>query len=106
MGRHRNRRFRHRFHKRHFRPSLFKKLNWFCRRHPLISSGGSILIGIILLRAFFNNNLFGNNVTEFRMWVLFFSIVFFIVGLIAIKVWFYRNVPSLHTKHQIEWRNR
>jgi len=99
---------RHRFHKRkHYRkPSTFQQLNWFCRKHPVISAGGSVLIGIILMRAFFSDSLFGNNLNEFRAWILFVSIVFFIIGIVAFRIWLRRNVPDFFTKHDINWRNR
>lgn len=97
-----------RFHNKHsFRkPSVFQRLNWFCRNHPIISAGGSILIGIILLRLSFIDILFGNSLSEFRMWILFLSFIFFIVGIIAFRIWLRRNVPNIFTKHDINWRNR
>lgn len=103
-GHRHRRRFRN---NRHFRKySLFQKLNWFCRKHPVISAGWSILLGIMLMRASFSNTLFGSDVTEFRMWILFASMVFFIIGVIAFKIWLKRNVPSFFSKHDINWRTR
>ena len=95
------------YHKQHFRkPSTFQKLNWFCRKHPVISAGGSILIGIILMRACLSNKHFGNKITEFRMWILFASIAFLVVGIIAFRIWLRRNVPDIFTKHDVNWKNR
>jgi len=105
----RQRRF-NRFHKNHKRHSpistLFYRINRFVRRHPILSSVISILIGIFLIRAFFMNTIFGNKITEIRGWILFFAILFIIIGLIALNVWFRRNVPHLFTKHDVNWRNR
>ena len=52
------------------------------------------------------NTIFGNKITEIRGWILFFAILFIIIGLIALNVWFRRNVPHLFTKHDVKWRNR
>ncbi|MBI2565109.1 hypothetical protein HYV79_03935 [Candidatus Woesearchaeota archaeon] len=105
MGRrHPHKRFHH---KKHFRRySFFQRVSYFCRKHPIISAGGSDLIGVVLMRASFSNILFGNNIKEFRLWVLFASIVFLIIGAIAFIIWLKRNVPSFYTKHDVNWRNR
>ena len=58
------------------------------------------------MRAFFSDSLFGNNITEFRMWILFALVVFLIIGIIAFMIWLRRNVPDIYTKHDVRWRNR
>jgi len=58
------------------------------------------------MRAFFSDSLFGNNITEFRMWILFALVVFLIIGIIAFMIWLRRNVPNIYTKHDVNWRNR
>jgi len=103
-----HKKFKHKkqFKKRSPLAKLFYKLNRFVRRHPLISSIISILIGVFLIRAVFINSLFGNDMSEFKGWLIFFAILFIIIGIIALKVWFRRNVPSLFTKHNVNWRNK
>ena len=76
MGRRRY--HRRRSHHKRQRSDLERYFHKFYRlivRHPLVSSVGSIVTSIILIRAFFSNTLFGTNVTEFRIWFLFFAIL-------------------------------
>lgn len=101
---------RRRYHKfKKFRPrkyTLFQRFTYFCRKHPLISSVGSIIVSVILFRAFLSNKLFNNNITEFRIWIVIASFIFFIIGITAILVWMRRNVPDFHSKHDVRWRSR
>ena len=78
----------------------------FMLRHPLISSVGSIVLAIILIRISFSNTLFGSDVSEFRIWFILFAILLGIIGLFAIKVWWKKNVPDFFGKGDITWRNR
>jgi len=84
----------------------FYKSRKFILRHPLISSVGSILVSILLFRASLSNKIFGNNISEFRGWFLFFAFLIGLIGVIALMVWFKRNVPALFTKHDINWKKR
>ena len=105
---------KHGKHKHHSKPRYYKKssssfykLNRFVRRHPILSAVISILISFILVRSTFINSLFGLRINdEFRIWVFILAIIFFIAGILALSVWFRRNVPHLYTKHDIKWRNR
>lgn len=90
--------------KHSFLSRLFYKSNRFVRRHPIISAVGSIVLSIFLLRVAFSDNLFGNNVSEFRLWFIFFAILIGIIGLISLKVWFSNNVSDFNA--QIKWKNR
>lgn len=84
----------------------FHKFQKFILRHQIISSLGSIILSIVLIRISFSNTLFGANITEFRMWFIFFAILLGIIGVISLSVWFRRNVPQMFTKHNVNWRNR
>lgn len=107
MGRrHRFRRHRFNSHKSFRKPSIFQQLNWFCKRHPIIASIGSIFLGIFLIRATFSNSLFGNDITEFKIWFIGGGVLFIIVGLFSLKIWIKRNVPTINTQHHLTWRNR
>ncbi len=108
MARHRHYHRPHHPYRRHSLISrVFYKFNRFVRRHPILSAVFSILISFILIRSIFVNNLFGIKVNnEFRIWIFIIALIFFIAGILALKVWFRRNVPSLFTKHDVRWRNR
>ena len=86
--------------------SLFYKVRRFVVKHPVFSSIISIIAAIILFRIGMGSTFFGNDLSEFRFWFLFFAVILGIVGLIALKVWFKNNVAKLNTKHVVEWRRR
>jgi len=97
------------FNQRHYKKhspinSLFYKINRFVRRYPILSAVFSIIISIILFRFAWIGNL--NKFSEFRIWIFLASIIFFIVGIIAIRVWMKNNVSNFNTQHNIGWRNR
>lgn len=114
MRRHRYRRQFHRkhggFHRPTYRPSPVKSSFYgfrrFVLRHPLLSSVGSVVLAIILVRLSFSNTLFGSNIGEFRLWFIFFAIVIGIVGIVSLVVWMRRNVPRFYSKHDVNWTNR
>jgi len=103
MNRRRGRRHRRSFHKKHKNSTLYGLKN-FVRKNPLISAVGSILFSIILVRVFFSNTFFGNEVSEFRLWFLFFAIVLGIIGLVALRVWFKNNVSNFNVQTNLNWR--
>lgn len=93
------------YHKRRYRKvSAFQTFNRFVVRHPVVSSVGSMILAVILLRVILSNQLFGNDVTEFRLWLIFADIVLFFVGLISLKVWFKNNVSDRNTQHNFRWK--
>ncbi|MDD4662594.1 MAG: hypothetical protein PHR48_01840 [Candidatus ainarchaeum sp.] len=61
-----------------------------------------MVFAVILVRLAFLDTLFGKNFVELRLWIIFFAIVFFIIGLISIKVWMRTNVPTknIHFTHK------
>ena len=75
--------------------------NTFVRKHPLISAVTSIVLAIMLVRLYFLDFLMGKNLTELRLWFMFFAVLFGLVGLIALKVWFRNNVSNRTTRHII-----
>ena len=79
---------------------IFYKINKFVRHHPVLSAIVSVLLAIVLIRTSFSNMLFGNDVTEFRLWFLFFALVIGIIGIIALKVWFKNNVARYLYGHK------
>lgn len=84
--------------------SFWYKANKFVRRHPIFSSIGSILLSILLIRISFLNTLFGNNISEFRLWFLFLALLIGIVGIFALKVWFRNHVSNFNVQTNLKWR--
>jgi len=81
---------------------IFYKYRKLILKHPLISAILSIIVSILLIRVFISNTIFSNNITEFRMWFLFFAILIGIIGLFALWVWIRNNVPSFFGKGNIK----
>ncbi len=89
-------------HKIHY--GIFYKINIFIRRYPIFSAILTIFLSIFLIRVSLSDNLFGNDVSEFRLWFLFFAVVLGIIGIMAIKVWFSNNVSNFNTQHNLNWK--
>lgn len=104
----------HKYHKHHHKvypkhsllSRAFYNLRKFAIYPPIISSVGSMVLSIILFRLAWSDKLFGYGISELRLWFLGFAILMFLIGIIALIVWMRRNVPTLYTKHDVNWRNR
>ena len=86
------------------KPSFFNKANKFIRENPILSAILAMISSIILIRISFSNTLFGNNFSEFRLWFLFFAVVFGIIGIMAINIWIKNNVSNFNSQHNFNWR--
>jgi len=84
----------------------FHKTRHFAIKHPLISAVMAIVISVILIRISFLSELFGQNISELRIWFLFFAALIGITGFVALIVWFRNHVSSLTTRHTVNWHNR
>ncbi len=84
----------------------FYKLRRFVVRHPVLSSVVSMVSAILLVRVSMSDVVFGTNVSEFRLWFLFFAILLGIIGFISLMVWFRNNVSDMTTRHTINWKKR
>lgn len=103
---HHNKHF-HNTKRRHSALSIFfYKFKRFVRRNPVLSAVVSIIISIFLIRISFSNELFGNDVTEFRFWFIFFAIILGLVGLFSLKVWWRNNVSNFNVQANLKWKNR
>lgn len=105
---------RHKFHKNHkFKPThhigqshnkhskfsigkLFYNIKRFVRKNPIFCSITSMIFAVVLVRLAFLNSLFGRNLVELRFWIIFFAIVFFIIGAVSIRVWMKNNVSNFN----------
>ena len=96
-------RFHRRHHHHHYKLTTFQRYVRFARHHPIIASGLSTIVGIILIRLSFIETLFKG---EIRFWVLFVGIVLLLVAFVSFLIWVKRNVPMFYSKHDVNWRNR
>ena len=75
---------------------LFYKIKKFIRKNPVFCSVSSMIFAIILVRLAFLDKLFGRSLIELRLWIIFFAIIFFMIGLISIKVWMRNHVSDFN----------
>jgi len=96
-----------RYHRRrshHKKRSLFYGFNRFIRKNPVVSSVIGILSSIVLIRISFLDELFGNNITEFRVWFIFLAVILGIVGVISLMIWIRNNVSDFNFKGDLRIR--
>ena len=114
MARYYRRKFRHRNFRHHQKfqrkysalSILFYKTNKFVRRHPIFSAVSSIILSIVLVRISFSEKLFGNDISEFRLWFLFFAVLLGIIAIFALKVWYSNNVANFNVQANLNWKRR
>ena len=110
----------HKYPKRYFRRNKFQQfpnksrgrsinfyqMRRFVIRHPVFSAVFSIILSIFFIRISFLDVLFGNNISEFRLWFILGAIVLGIIGIISLKVWYKNNVSNFNVQANLNWKRR
>ncbi len=101
---HRN--FRGNGHKQHFRPrrryTLFQRMSYFARKHPISLGVILILASIVLFRLSFTNVFLHSS--EVFMWSMLVSALLFIAGLLVLKGYWKNNVSNFNSQHNFNWK--
>ena len=84
--------------------TIFYRTNRFFHRHRIISPLLCIIGSVILIRLALSEKLFGNSITEFRLWFIGFAVLIGIIGIISLKVWFRNNVADFNAQINLNWR--
>lgn len=104
----RHRRRHHRRLRRSNKPSrknsLFERISYFSRKHPIAVGAILIIAALILFRLSFSNPILSGG--EVAIWVWIASVILFIAGLLVLKGWWMNNIVTNNTKHQVTWKNR
>ncbi len=93
----------HGHHRRHRPRSIFSKINYFSRKHPIAISVILIVASIILFRLSFTNTFL--NSSEIFMWSIIASIGLFLAGFLVLVGWWRNHVSMFTTRHSVNWKN-
>ncbi len=104
MARFRKYKHNHRFNKQRFRPryTLFQRMSYFSRKHPIAIGVLLLIASIVLCRLAY---LFYNG-SELFGWMILFSVLLFIASILVLKGYWRNNVVNFNAKHQVNWRTR
>jgi len=101
-NKHRGRYHRPKRFRRHY--SLFQRMTYFARRHPISVGVVLVVASIVLFRLSFTNTFL--NSSEIFMWSIIVSILLFFGGLLTLIAWWRNHVATLNTRHTVNWRKR
>jgi|GEM_PF-4015104 len=76
--------------------NIFYGTKHFIRKNSIFCSIISIVFAVVLGRLAFINTFFGKSMSELRYWLVFFAILFFIIGIVSIKVWIKNHVSDFN----------
>ena len=87
---------RHLSHHFHKKPSIFKRLNWFAKKHHIATGVILIILSFILGRLSFTNAFLSSS--EVFMWSLLLSIGLFLAGFFTLIAHWRNNVLNFNAR--------
>jgi len=84
--------------------SLFKRMNWFSKKHPIATAVLLIALSLILFRLSFVNDVLKN--PEVSIWIWIISTGLGIAGILVLIGWWRNHISMLTTRHNVDWRGR